>query len=325
MVPNADHPAGKWGKVICWDRIDNVRLATLWGLRDAHILDEFYLSGGTALALHLGHRVSVDLDFFSCSPRQTVSIGTIFQRCKDAFGAASIRVGFRQSDQLWLHINGVQTTFLAWPFGLKYPVAKVDGILIADPRDILAQKAYAIGRRVAARDYVDISYGLQAGVSSLDGLLRDAEEVFVLEGAPLFDRHLFLQQIVYTDDLIDKESAAKALYEPLSFDKIAEHLREEVGATTRRGITISVKEPPAGKERKLERPSLKTWPHGYLHSSTGLVHLREAPYSSTTLCGRTLSPTATINDARRSRQRFCRVCGDVLRSLNNLNSHHGGL
>ncbi len=303
--------------MIRWDRIDDLRLTTLRRLRAAHIVDDYYLSGGTALALHLGHRVSVDLDLFSRDPRTSLPANSIIQKCQDAFGMASVRVGVRQEDQLWLHLNGVQTTFLAWPFERKYPLFAVDGMAIADPRDILAQEAFALGRRAAARDYVDIAYGLRAGVSSIDGLMRDAEEVFILSGAPLFSRQLFLQQLVYTDDLIDKDAAEKCMHEAISFDEMAGTLRQAVSDSTRRGLSI-----PEGasvvNEPDSKRVTLQTWPHGYIRSSTGILHLRIAPKSSKALCGKSLGlAPATMVASIPSRGRFCRVCGEVLRAKQN--------
>lgn len=41
---------------------------TLWDLRRVSVLRNFYLAGGTGLALHVGHRRSIDLDFFSREP-----------------------------------------------------------------------------------------------------------------------------------------------------------------------------------------------------------------------------------------------------------------
>src|SRR5260370_20028623 len=84
-VPNADFPPSRptfgRGWIACrWTRSRRCRSqpevwhvetispateATLEMLRDASLLEGFYLAGGTALALHLGHRTSEDLDFFA--------------------------------------------------------------------------------------------------------------------------------------------------------------------------------------------------------------------------------------------------------------------
>jgi len=222
--------------MIGWDRIDRFRLAMLHRLRDAHIIDDYYLSGGTALALHLGHRFSLDLDFFSRTSRSTIPTNAIIQKCQEICGAVKVRVEIRQKDQVWLDLDGVKTMFLAWPFRTKYALFNADGVSIADPRDILAQKAYAIGRRAVARDYVDIACGLRAGVVSIDSLMRDAEEVFVLNGSCVFDRRMFLQQLVYTNDLVDRDAAVKALHKAATFNEIAKELRQAVIRSTRKSL-----------------------------------------------------------------------------------------
>ena len=56
-----NHEHGAWHREV----IPASTEATLDALRDARLLDRFYLAGGTGLALQLGHRLSLDLDFFA--------------------------------------------------------------------------------------------------------------------------------------------------------------------------------------------------------------------------------------------------------------------
>ena len=296
--------------MIQWDRVDNLRRTTLWQLRDMGILDGYYLSGGTGLALHLGHRISVDLDLFSRTPRTTLAATAIIEECQASFGVAHVQIVLRQADQLGLHLNGVQVTFLAWPFRHKYPLVGIDGVEIADARDIMAQKAYAMGRRVSARDYVDVACALRAGAASLDQMMRDAEEVFIVEGQHVFERGLFLQQIVYTDDLIDKEAAIRSLHAPTAFADIAAFLRREVQSVARKNLSLL-----AATHIVAPAAELRSWPSGYIRSSTGMLHLRSSPHSPKTLCGRAFGALERSIQAASlpARARFCHICSGAVR------------
>lgn len=75
-----------------WNTLDERTLRVLHRLRDHGILDDFYLAGGTALALHLAHRTSVDLDFFTCNPERQLRGSTIERQCSKVFGESAVRV-----------------------------------------------------------------------------------------------------------------------------------------------------------------------------------------------------------------------------------------
>ncbi len=72
------------------------------------------------------------------------------------------------------------------------------GLDIADYRDIAVQKAYTLGRRAQARDYLDLHAVLQAGFISFDDLLRWTQETY----HEAFSARLFLQQLTYTRDIV---------------------------------------------------------------------------------------------------------------------------
>lgn len=161
-----------------WNSIDPDARKTLLGLRDAELLRNFYLAGGTGLALQVGHRVSVDLYLFTIEPSIAIPIEDIYAQCTKYFRRTGVKIKLQSSEQLWLVINGVEVTFLAYPYGLKYPLLKEDGIPLADARDIAFQKALAIGRRNTARDYVDLAWMLRKGNLNLDDIIEGASELF---------------------------------------------------------------------------------------------------------------------------------------------------
>jgi hypothetical protein len=126
----------------------------------------FVLYGGTAVALHLGHRVSIDFDFFKSErlEKSEVEAGFPFVR-----NARTI-----QEDQNTLVVDAsmpsgpVKISFFG---GLSLgrindPLQTRDGVLlVASLEDLLATKLKAILDRAEAKDYLDISGMLAAGVS----------------------------------------------------------------------------------------------------------------------------------------------------------------
>jgi hypothetical protein len=126
----------------------------------------FVLYGGTAVALHLGHRISVDFDFFRTKPLDKTEIEKSFTFMR---GARTI-----QEDENTLVVSApmqsgpVKISF----FGglsigrINQPLLSRDGtLLVASLEDLLATKLKAIMDRAEAKDYRDISVMLSAGIS----------------------------------------------------------------------------------------------------------------------------------------------------------------
>lgn len=126
----------------------------------------FVLYGGTAVALHLGHRVSIDFDFFKAEPLDKARIETRFQFVRNA------RTLQEDENSLVMDVpmpsGSVKVSF----FGglalgrINDPLLTRDLVLlVASLEDLLATKLKAILDRAEAKDYRDISAMLSAGVS----------------------------------------------------------------------------------------------------------------------------------------------------------------
>lgn len=181
-------------------------------------MDQFYLAGGTALALHLGHRRSRDLDFFTRDP-----VGTLppLIGWDDAFRRfARVQWDLKTKEQIQWRIDDVSVTLWAYPFTHRFGYHSWRGLAVADARDLAIHKAYTLGRRAQARDYLDLHAVLTAGILSLGDLIGAAQETY----QDAFSARLFVQQLTYTQDLPDRDSALSLLVTPQSFDLISEDL-----------------------------------------------------------------------------------------------------
>ena len=134
------------------------------------IFSDFGLVGGTAIALHLGHRSSIDFDLFSNEEFDNADI-----RRKITKHAEIEQVFVDQKDEYTVLIKGIRVTFLYYPFKIDF-VDEFEGIRMADILTIAALKAYALGRRAKWKDYVDMYFILKK--YSLGDIVKKAEVIF---------------------------------------------------------------------------------------------------------------------------------------------------
>lgn len=164
---------------------------------------DFYLAGGTGLALQIGHRVSVDFDLFSSAPIPKRLLKEIEETY---YPNASREVLISNSNELTIIIAGVKFTFVHYPFPVILPFERIAPVPLLAVKEILASKAYTIGRRGEFKDYVDLYAGLRGGHGSLGEMLALAAEKY----GDAFNDRLFLEQLVYLDDVEEAEIRMKS-------------------------------------------------------------------------------------------------------------------
>jgi hypothetical protein len=123
---------------------------TFHTLRDRSLIGEAYLAGGTALALRFGHRLSVDLDFFTPEPFDEDTFLARLQGMPD-FSLVS-----KGPHTIHAVIQGTKVSFLGYPYPELFPAAHFEGVPVADPRDIACMKLSAIASRGTKRDFIDL-------------------------------------------------------------------------------------------------------------------------------------------------------------------------
>lgn len=152
----------------------------------------FVLGGGTALALQLAHRKSFDFDFFSSSqiPKH------LLEKLSQVFQIENIVID--TLDELTFFTKGIKITFLYYPFKPLFKHIEAESELRMFPvKEIALQKAYTVGRRGEYRDYFDLYTILKQEYISLKEIINGAKQIY--NGA--FDEKLFLEQLVYFNDL----------------------------------------------------------------------------------------------------------------------------
>jgi hypothetical protein len=174
---------------------------------------EFYLVGGTAIALYLGHRRSIDFDLFKPSNFNARKITSKIDSYKFQY-----KITRNVSEQLNLLINDVKFTFFVYPFPIT-PNQSFESILrMPSLLELAAMKAYALGRRSKWKDYVDLFFILKYHYN-ISQVAKRASEIY----DQLFSEKLFRAQLSYFTD-IDYTEAVEFLVDPVSDSEIKDFL-----------------------------------------------------------------------------------------------------
>jgi len=158
---------------------------------------EYYLAGGTALALQIGHRISIDFDFFS----EKEIPQSLLPKIRRIFKEHKLKVEVNNPEQLTVNLKGVNLTFLKYPFPLIFKLTEYQGVKLLSVPEIAATKAYTIGQRATLKDYVDLYFILKEKHFSLEKIIAISKKKFKGE----FNQRLFLEQLIYLEDVEEME------------------------------------------------------------------------------------------------------------------------
>lgn len=152
---------------------------------------KYILVGGTAIALQIGHRKSIDFDLFSTKPIKKNEI-------KKAVSTLQFnkQLLFEDADGIHFLINHVKVTFFYYPFNIIPEINITKNVRIPSLLTLAAMKFYALGRRAKWKHYVDIYFLLKNHFSITEVSVK-ALELFE-DG---YAEKLFRQQLVYFEDI----------------------------------------------------------------------------------------------------------------------------
>ena len=152
-------------------------------------LKDFYLSGGTALSLQIGHRESEDLDFF----------------CEKDFDPGQVEVALMSfgsleeteldKNTLNTYLKGVKLQFLSYPYRLIEPLVDWQGIKLSSVIDITCTKLQTVGMRGSKKDFIDLYFLLE--FFSLEDLFKALEKKYPEIG---YDTTHILKSLVYFEE-----------------------------------------------------------------------------------------------------------------------------
>lgn len=165
---------------------------------------QFYLGGGTALAIYLGHRHSVDLDWFTGD--RIIDPLRLAQDMRDE--GISFVTGQIERGTLHGSVSSVRVSFLEYRYPLLRPLISWPEFecLIASLEDLVCMKLSALAQRGSKKDFVDI-YALGLRYQSLQDMLRLYQQKYSVK-----DTAHVLYSLAYFHDA-DKERMPRMLWE----------------------------------------------------------------------------------------------------------------
>jgi hypothetical protein len=189
----------------------------LTALGRAGVLSPFYLAGGTGLALRIGHRRSVDLDFFA---REAFDADALLVSLKDSFKPSILS---QAPQTLHLLLNQVKVSFIGYPYPLLFPTDGFSQAQVADARDIACMKLSAVASRGTRRDFVDLY------VMARKYTLRELLSLFARKYVGLdYNRLHLLKSLTYFDDA--EADPPLELTSEIAWNDVKEYFLREVPA-----------------------------------------------------------------------------------------------
>lgn len=154
--------------------------------------NRFYLAGGTALALYLGHRDSIDFDFFTSTDFDSP---TLMEELRTIFQGSKIEEKMSQLNTLTLKIDEVDVSFFKINENMLEPFVETGHLSLASLSDIGCMKLNALLGRSVFKDYIDL-YVICKTVIPLNVLLEKAKIKY-----PTVDSGAFIRALGYYGDI----------------------------------------------------------------------------------------------------------------------------
>jgi hypothetical protein len=158
-------------------------------LNKDNLLNDFYLAGGTGLALQIGHRKSMDFDFFSKNKFDTNYYITRLHNLGD----------FNLLDEAKGTVTGtlynVKISFFHYNYPLLWNLDNFNEIKVADIKDIGLMKFTAIAGRGTKKDFIDLYYIAKNHIS-LSKLFSHFDDKY----GSTYNRYHILKSLIYFDD-----------------------------------------------------------------------------------------------------------------------------
>ncbi len=180
---------------------------------------DFYLAGGTGLALRLGHRISLDLDLFSGKCFLNQPERQALKKSLEASGKVEIME--EKDGTCHLRLGSTAVSLFHYPYAPLRPPDNWAGLKVASVEDISAMKLSAAISRGSKKDFIDLFFILQSRKAA--DLFKWAEQKF--PGHPNFSVQA-AKALVYFEDA-EKEPMPRML-KPAAWGKIKAFFEKEI-------------------------------------------------------------------------------------------------
>lgn len=194
------------------------KLLRLFAQKKPDFVSSFYLSGGTALSVQLGHRESEDLDFFSSESFDPEMI----EQQLHPFGILSETELAKGTVNTYL--DGVKLQFLEYPYRLLEPLVIWEGIPLSSIADIACTKLQTVGMRSSKKDFIDLYVLLQH--YTLNMLLDYTKKKYT--ESDYSETHI-LKSLVYFDDA--NAQPMPRMHTDVSWEQVKKAIVEAVKST----------------------------------------------------------------------------------------------
>ena len=178
----------------------------------------FYLAGGTSLALQIGHRESIDLDFFTATQFESNIISSI-TRDKQVLSL--------NKNSVELIVDDTKLFFFYFAFPLLRPTKLINSVRYADPIDIGLMKLLALQGRSTKKDIIDL-YFIHTQVMPLADLLQIFEQHYPKESFNSYSSFKKLLNLSYIESQPTPKMFGKFDWDSakdLVVDELTRHIR----------------------------------------------------------------------------------------------------
>lgn len=179
---------------------------------------DFYLVGGTGLALQIGHRISDDFDMFSKKSLDK----TFISKIRRVFKGYNIKFSLRHSEQMNLTVDSIKFNFVKYPYPLIFKLNKINNVNVASIKEIALMKSSTLGGRASFKDYVDLYFILKEKKISLKNIIKNCNKKYKTE----FNDRLFLEELTYVRDV--ENVKIEFLKQKVDREKIEEFFKKEI-------------------------------------------------------------------------------------------------
>ena len=185
-----------------------------------------YLAGGTALALYIGHRISVDLDFFTHEAFNETETSTKLATLPEFVQDGTVKW------TVWGKIGETKFSLFYYKYPLLKETLPFKGIQLASLVDIAAMKIHAIEDRGTRRDFVDVYF--LSKVYTLEDMLS-----FYQKKYSVLEDHLYsiLRSLDYFEDA-EAESDMPKMKTSVNWEEVKEYFQKETRRLTEKKLSV---------------------------------------------------------------------------------------